>query len=75
MTAPAGAGPGETVYRVVWVPGTDLLLAVCHCGAEREFDDPVALWQWLLAHPEGHRGDVGPASAPAAGHVPALERV
>ncbi len=45
---------GDRVYRIHWVLGTDRLRAVCHCSAEREFDDPVALWEWLLAHPEGH---------------------
>lgn len=45
---------GDRVYRIHWVLGTDRLRAVCHCAAEREFDDPVALWDWLLAHPEGH---------------------
>lgn len=51
---PAGTPPGDTVQRIHWVPGSDLLLAVCHCGEQREFDDPVALWDWLLGHP--HRG-------------------
>ena len=41
-----------TVYRVVWSPGSDRLLGVCHCGAEREADDPVELWRWMLAHPD-----------------------
>jgi hypothetical protein len=45
---------GEHVYRIHWVLGTDRLRAVCHCCAEQEFDDPVDLWQWLLAHPVGH---------------------
>jgi hypothetical protein len=45
---------GDRVYRIHWVLGTDRLRAVCHCGAEREFEDPVELWEWLLAHPEGH---------------------
>jgi hypothetical protein len=45
---------GEQVYRVHWVLGTDLLLGVCHCGAEFQADDPVLLWDWLLAHPDGH---------------------
>jgi hypothetical protein len=45
---------GDRVYRIHWVLGTDRLRAVCHCAAEREFDDPVELWEWLLAHPEGH---------------------
>lgn len=45
---------GPRVQRIHWVLGTDLLQAVCHCGAERTFDDPVELWDWLLAHPDGH---------------------
>ncbi|GII79965.1 hypothetical protein Sru01_49470 [Sphaerisporangium rufum] len=50
-----GARPGRTVYRIEWVPGTDRLHARCFCGAAREFEDPVVLWDWLLGHPEGHR--------------------
>jgi hypothetical protein len=46
---------GEHVYRVHWVLGTDRLHAVCFCGADQEFEEPVELWQWLLAHPQGHR--------------------
>lgn len=45
---------GDRVFRIHWVLGTDRLRAVCHCTAEREFDDPVELWEWLLAHPDGH---------------------
>ena len=45
---------GPRVYRIHWVLGTDRLRAVCHCGAERLFEEPVELWQWLLAHPDGH---------------------
>ena len=45
---------GDRVYRIHWVLGTDRLRAVCHCGAEREFEDPAELWEWLLSHPEGH---------------------
>ncbi|MCX3059445.1 hypothetical protein [Streptomyces beihaiensis] len=56
MDAPPPATPSASeVHRIHWLPGTDHLLAVCHCGAEAEFDDPVALWEWLLAHPDGHR--------------------
>lgn len=55
MTRPAGVLAGDHVYRVHWRLGTDLLVGVCHCGAEREFPDPVELWNWLLAHPDGHR--------------------
>jgi hypothetical protein len=50
----AGAAIGGTVYRVRWNPGTDVLIGECHCGAVREFTDPVELWDWLLAHPIGH---------------------
>jgi hypothetical protein len=52
-------------YRVRWVPGSDRLLAECHCSATREFEDPVVLWEWLLAHPVGHRPDI-----PAEQRVP-----
>ncbi|GAB3159286.1 hypothetical protein AB0C14_27545 [Microbispora hainanensis] len=50
----SGAPAGRTVYRIRWLPGTDRLHASCFCGAEREFEDPVVLWDWLLGHPEGH---------------------
>ena len=43
------------VYRIVWTPGSDRLAGTCHCGAEHTADDPVELWQWLLAHCE-HAG-------------------
>ncbi|NGY64685.1 hypothetical protein G7043_37815 [Lentzea sp. NEAU-D13] len=45
---------GNRVFRIHWVLGTDRLRAVCHCRAEREFEDPIELWEWLHAHPEGH---------------------
>ncbi|MFH9657910.1 hypothetical protein ACH4NF_29840 [Streptomyces sp. NPDC017248] len=45
---------GDTVYRIVWLPGSDRLGGWCWCGASRESEDPVELWEWLLAHPEGH---------------------
>lgn len=45
---------GGRVFRIHWVPGTDRLHATCHCTAEREFEDPIVLWEWLLGHPEGH---------------------
>jgi hypothetical protein len=57
---------GRNVYRIHWLPGTDRLHAVCHCGAERDFEDPVELWDWLLAHPDGHRPPgAGQPTAPA----------
>ena len=43
------------VYVVRWIPGTDRLVGTCHCGATREADDPVRLWDWLYGHPAGHQ--------------------
>jgi len=40
--------------RVVWVPGTDRLLGICHCGAQRQAGDPIEVWQWLHGHPVDH---------------------
>lgn len=45
---------GDGVFRIHWLLGTDRLLAVCHCGAERQFEDPEEVWDWLLGHPEDH---------------------
>ncbi|SEP37950.1 hypothetical protein [Amycolatopsis saalfeldensis] len=47
---------GENVVRIHWKLGTDVLVGVCPCGAEHESQDPVELWDWLLAHPAGHGG-------------------
>ncbi|WP_216901053.1 hypothetical protein [Nocardia alni] len=44
-------------YRVEWYPGTDNLLGVCHCGATHIANEPIEIWDWLLAHPDGHRTD------------------
>jgi len=40
--------------RVEWTPGSDRLTGICFCGAQRQADDPVEIWRWLLAHHE-HR--------------------
>ncbi|WP_225848647.1 hypothetical protein [Streptomyces sp. HPF1205] len=40
------------VLRVRWLPGTDVLLGTCHCGAEHECQDPVEMWDWMHAHPD-----------------------
>ena len=40
------------VFRIDWLPGTDRLRGTCHCGATSEQDDPVRMWDWLLAHPD-----------------------
>ncbi|GAA3721179.1 hypothetical protein [Streptomyces tremellae] len=67
--APARRATADEVFRIRWLPGSDELLAVCFCGADRVFDDPVELWDWLLAHP-GHRREPAAGAAapgPAAG--------
>ncbi|MEU4668163.1 hypothetical protein AB0F91_09370 [Amycolatopsis sp. NPDC023774] len=55
---------GENVVRIHWKLGTDVLVGVCHCGAEHESEDPVELWDWLLAHPVGHGGLSVPVAPP-----------
>ncbi|WP_089103869.1 hypothetical protein [Streptomyces hyaluromycini] len=50
MSAPTGE-----IYRIDWLPGTDVLHGTCHCGAEHTAQDPVEMWEWMLGHPEGHR--------------------
>ncbi|SOE07843.1 hypothetical protein [Streptomyces sp. Ag109_G2-15] len=47
--------PTGEIYRIDWLPGTDLLHGTCHCGAQHTAQDPVEMWEWMLGHPEGHR--------------------
>ena len=54
MTSTSTFRTGE-IYRIDWLPGTDVLHGTCHCGAEYSAQDPVEMWEWMLAHPEGHR--------------------
>lgn len=67
---------GDSIVRVHWVLDTDQLRAVCHCGATRLFEDPIVLWEWVLAHPEGHEEPggadtgTGPGSQHPDVHVP-----
>jgi hypothetical protein len=56
---------GEKVLRVNWLPGSDRLRGRCHCGAETEVEDPVEMWEWLLAHPD-HPAGGGEAAPPSA---------
>ncbi|WP_304451559.1 hypothetical protein [Nocardiopsis sp. YSL2] len=68
--SPVGNRPmlrGDGIVRIHWVLGTDQLRAVCHCGAERLFEDPVVLWTWVLDHPDGH----GPGTGDRAASGPA----
>jgi hypothetical protein len=63
-------------YRVDWVPGTDVLVGSCRCGATRDFDDPIELWAWLTAHPHdpGRQTPPSEAAPPAAqAHRPASQ--
>jgi hypothetical protein len=65
----ASAAPDEAVTglinRIDWEPGSDLLRGTCHCGARHTCDDPIAMWSWLLGHPDGHRSEVFDADADA----------
>jgi hypothetical protein len=54
LTAEAPPPQGQNTFSITWVPGTDVMLGVCHCGAEHVAEDPVELWEWLLGHPAGH---------------------
>ena len=63
MSAPLPFPTGE-IYRVDWVPGTDVLRGTCHCGREHTAPGPVEMWEWMLAHPRGHH--VGPGPGPGA---------
>jgi hypothetical protein len=59
---------GRPTLRVDWLPGSDRLQGRCHCGAETTGDDPVRMWEWLLAHPDhpagGPHGPDGPTELP-----------
>ncbi|MGV1010083.1 MAG: hypothetical protein ACOYBY_16000 [Dermatophilaceae bacterium] len=50
---------GDKVLVVRWVPGSDTLLGICHCGAQHLAQSPIDVWEWLLAHPVGHGGAPG----------------
>ncbi|MEW9550665.1 hypothetical protein [Nonomuraea sp. NPDC050783] len=62
---PAGMLTGRGVLRVVWLPGSDVLRGRCHCGAVRDAQGPVEVWEWLLAHPAGHFPEPDPGPPPA----------
>jgi hypothetical protein len=54
--AEGSLGRSEAVLRIDWQPGTDVLRGTCYCGAVGEAQDPVRMWEWLLAH---HRHAAG----------------
>ncbi|GAA0246384.1 hypothetical protein [Cryptosporangium japonicum] len=60
----------DRVFRVEWVPGSDRLAGRCHCGARTEAEDPVVLWEWLLAHPDHPSGGSGAPPRPPMRLVP-----
>ncbi|PBC94591.1 hypothetical protein BX281_2510 [Streptomyces sp. Ag82_O1-15] len=53
MTTPPRFATRE-IYRIDWIPGTDVLHGTCHCGAEHSAQDPIEMWEWMLGHPKGH---------------------
>lgn len=57
---------GPNVVRIEWLPGSDTLVGTCHCSAQHEAQDPIAMWTWLLAHPEGHEAAPAAPDAPVA---------
>jgi hypothetical protein len=59
--------PGERVMLVHWVPGSDTLLGVCHCGAQHLAQSPIEVWEWLLGHPVGHDEALGAVLGSAGG--------
>lgn len=61
---PARMLRGEHVFRVVSKLNTDILVGYCWCGEAQESEDPIALWTWLLEHPDGH--STGPGEEPPA---------
>ncbi|HEX4359122.1 MAG TPA: hypothetical protein VH141_16455 [Pseudonocardia sp.] len=50
----------RALLRVDWRPGSDSLTGTCHCGAVHLADGPAEVWDWLLAHPEGHTAATAP---------------
>jgi hypothetical protein len=68
LPAPRQVLEGERVLRVNWLPGSDRLRGLCHCGAEAEASDPVEMWEWLLAHPNHPQG--GPVETPPPAVLP-----
>ncbi|SFL42964.1 hypothetical protein [Geodermatophilus ruber] len=59
---------GDKVLRINWLPGSDRLRGRCHCGAEAEGEDPIEMWEWLLAHPNHPEG--GPDVPPVPDVLP-----
>ncbi|WP_425245553.1 hypothetical protein [Streptomyces sp. NEAU-NA10] len=63
MSGLPSAGPRE-IYRIDWLPGTDILHGTCHCGAEHTAQDPIEMWEWMLGHPDGHQPGPRPGPPP-----------
>jgi len=69
-TAPNRMLPGDSVYRIVWLPGTDTLIGYHPSGASHEAQDPIELWEWLLNYP----GDGDDEPGPGEGSGPSPDR-
>ncbi len=61
LPAPTRMLTGRSVYRIVWQLNTDVLVGYCWCGQSHEAQEPIALWDWLLAHPDTHPDCGSPA--------------
>ncbi|MEV1167881.1 hypothetical protein [Nonomuraea sp. NPDC049784] len=66
---------GREVLRVVWLPGSDMLQGMCHCGATHIAEGPIEVWEWLLSHPVDHSPEPAPgppavAPGPEQAHGP-----
>lgn len=62
------SSPTGEIYRIDWLPGTDILHGTCHCGREHTAQDPVEMWEWMLAHPQRHQP--GDPQGDQRGHEP-----
>ncbi|WP_328751826.1 hypothetical protein OHT57_40510 [Streptomyces sp. NBC_00285] len=62
------AGATGEIYRIDWLPGTDTLHGTCHCGREHTSQDPIEMWEWMLAHPNGHSPQDNPQDDEPQGH-------
>lgn len=69
LPPPRAVLEGKRVLRVNWLPGSDRLRGRCHCGVEAEGEDPIGMWEWLLAHPDHSAAGPG-APQLAAGQPP-----
>ncbi|GIG86996.1 hypothetical protein [Plantactinospora endophytica] len=72
----AGTSDGPVVeeFSATWTPGSTDLTGTCFCGARHQDPDPVAMWDWLDAHPEGHHATPTATGAPHAAEADGKSR-